>query len=115
RNPGTRKKLDPRFRGDTAFALACEGLVNPALSLQEIAVPPVGGGSRGSDLARRGGKVDRLVAGGAPGLALGLERLPDHRGVRVVVVRPGAEHALARGAVDRDHADALRGAEGDDR
>ena len=66
-----------------------------------------------ADLALRVG-IDLLAAGGAPRLAFRLERFPDHRGARIAA-GPGAEGAMARAPVDRDHADALRRSEGEDR
>ena len=59
--------------------------------------------ARGTDarrICRAGIGVDLLAAGGAPRLALGLERLPDHRRARIGA-RPDAEHPLAGAAVDR--------------
>src|SRR3546814_771081 len=81
-------------------------LVNPALSLQEVAVARLIDGRGLLGLFGHG-----LVALDRPArLAFGLERFPDHRRQRIVG-RPCPEHRLAAAAIDADHADARRRAE----
>ena len=52
------------------------------------------------------------AAAGAARFALGLERFPDHRRLRVGPRRPAAEHRLPAHPVDADHADTGGRAEG---
>src|SRR5687768_13159401 len=96
----------PAFAG-TRPATRVAGLINPALILQEIAVAlPLGPALVGADRRFLGPALGELVAADRPPrLALGLERLPDHRRRLDLVGRKDAEHLLSGAPVDPHHPD----------
>ena len=109
RRPGPRSSqagLDSGRRRDTLGLVEAE-LVNPALSLQEVAVALVGADGDARRLGRRWLRSSSSRATVRRGSLSGLNasQITAARGSRA---RPVAEDAAARAPVDPHHADALR-------